>query len=62
LFKTGTVLVDGRKDTNLSFSDKTPNALSRQEILVKDDIALEDQAAAQGFSFNRSQKLVPKIT
>jgi hypothetical protein len=56
------VLVDGRKDTNLSFSDKTPNALSRQEILVKDDIALEDQAAAQGFSFNRSQKLVPKIT
>ena len=60
--KTGTALLDGRKDTNLSFADKTPNAFARKEILVRDDIALEDQAAAQGFSFNRSQKLAPKIT
>lgn len=61
MFKTGTVIIDGRKDTNLSSSDKIPNAFSRQEILLKDDTALEDQAAAQGFSFSRSQKLRPKI-
>ena len=62
LINTGKLVIDRARDTNLSFAEKPHNALQRQENDVMDDIAVEDQAAAHGFSFSRGQKLVSKIT